>query len=57
MSAIPKQKLTSNEYLVLERKAENKSEFYDGEMFAMASFPRKRRILRSSLVTKKTNGC
>jgi Uma2 family endonuclease len=35
MSAIPKQRLTSTEYLVIERKAEFKSEFYDGEMFAM----------------------
>ncbi len=30
------QKLTEAEYLVIERKAEFKSEFFDGEMFAMA---------------------
>ncbi|MFO0811351.1 MAG: Uma2 family endonuclease [Gemmataceae bacterium] len=37
MSAIPKpRKLTVAEYLAIEAKAETKSEFYDGEMFAMA---------------------
>lgn len=36
MSAVPKRKLTSDEYLAIERKAEYKSEFYNGEMFAMA---------------------
>jgi Uma2 family endonuclease len=36
MSAVPKKKLTPAEYLAIERKAEYKSEFYDGEMFAMA---------------------
>jgi len=29
-------KLTETEYLALERAADFKSEFYDGEMFAMA---------------------
>ncbi len=36
MSAIPKQKLTPEEYLEIERKAEYKSEYFDGEIFAMA---------------------
>ncbi len=36
MSALPKTKLTPAEYLEIERKAEFRSEFYDGEMFAMA---------------------
>lgn len=35
MSAVPKRKLTALEYLALEREAEFKSEFYDGEMFPM----------------------
>jgi Uma2 family endonuclease len=44
MSAIPKRKLTVEEYLTLERLAPFKSEFYDGEMFAMsgASYPHNR---------------
>jgi len=38
MSAIPKpkKKLTEDQYLAIEADAEFKSEFYDGEMFAMA---------------------
>lgn len=36
MSAIPKKKLTEAEYLAIEREAEFKSEFFDGEMFAMS---------------------
>jgi len=36
MSALPKKKLTEAEYLAVERTAECKSEFYAGEMFAMA---------------------
>ena len=36
MSAVPKRMLTPAEYLAIERAAEFKSEFYAGEMFAMA---------------------
>jgi Uma2 family endonuclease len=36
MSSVPQRLLTPQEYLAIERKAEFKSEFYDGEMFAMA---------------------
>ena len=36
MSALPKTTLTATEYLAIERAAETKSEFFDGEMFAMA---------------------
>ena len=36
MSSVLKPILTPQEYLAIERKAEFKSEFYDGEMFAMA---------------------
>ncbi len=36
MSAVPKRKLTPAEYLAIEKKAEFKSEFFNGEMFAMA---------------------
>lgn len=36
MSALPQRKLTAAEYLEIERAAERKSEFYNGEMFAMA---------------------
>ncbi|MDX6385258.1 MAG: hypothetical protein QOK48_2831 [Blastocatellia bacterium] len=36
MSSRPKRLLTSEEYLALEREAEYKSEFYQGEVFAFA---------------------
>ena len=36
MSAAPQRKLTSEEYLAIERAASFKSEYYRGEMFAMA---------------------
>ncbi|MFA7344154.1 MAG: Uma2 family endonuclease [Terrimicrobiaceae bacterium] len=36
MSALPKTSLTAAGYLAIERAAETKSEFFDGEMFAMA---------------------
>lgn len=36
MSAMPKRKLTVAEYLAIEEKADYKSEFFNGEMFAMA---------------------
>jgi Uma2 family endonuclease len=36
MATLPKSFLTPEEYLAIERKAEFKSEYYNGEMFAMA---------------------
>jgi Uma2 family endonuclease len=42
MSAIPKIKLTPAEYLTRERAAEFKSEYYRGEMFAMAGASKER---------------
>lgn len=35
MSAVPKQKLTVDEYLAIERAAEFKSEFFDGVMYPL----------------------
>ena len=40
MAANLKYKLTADAYLALEREAEYKSEFYNGEMFAMAGASR-----------------
>jgi Uma2 family endonuclease len=36
VSTLPKHFITPEEYLELERKAESKSEYYNGEMFAMS---------------------
>ncbi len=52
MTALPKSKLTVAEYLAIERKAEFKSEFYDGEMFAMAGANRLHNIANENLSTE-----
>ncbi len=53
MSAIAKKKkLTEDEYLVIEREAEFKSEFYDGEMFAMAGASRRHNDLQINLIAE-----
>jgi Uma2 family endonuclease len=36
MSTLPKSFITPEQYLEIDRQAERKSEYYDGEMFAMA---------------------
>lgn len=36
MSAAPKRRITADEYLDLERAADSKNAFYDGEIIAMA---------------------
>src|SRR5437899_1683968 len=36
MSAVPKRLLTAQEYLAIERRAVTRSEFYRGEIYAMA---------------------
>ena len=40
MSAIPKTKLTTAEYLEFERKSEERHEYFDGEIFAMSGAKR-----------------
>lgn len=52
MSAVPKRKLTEAEYLAIERDAEFKSEFYEGQMFAMAGVSRQHNRLQSNLGTE-----
>jgi len=49
MSAIPKTKLTPGEYLELERKAEYKSEYFDGEIFAMSGAKRNHNKITTNL--------
>ena len=50
MSAIPKRKLTPAEYLAIERKAEFKSEFYNGEMFAMSGASRFHNTVKENFI-------
>ena len=50
MSAAPKRKLTAAEYLAIERRAEFKSEFVNGEIFAMAGGSREHNRVKENLV-------
>ena len=49
MSALPKPFLTPEEYLEIERKAEFKSEYYQGEMFAMSGASLKHNRISSNV--------
>jgi Uma2 family endonuclease len=51
MTAIPKpRKLTVAEYFAIEEKTEHRSEFFDGEMFAMAGASREHNVIMRNLV-------
>ncbi len=45
MSAIPKTKLTPQDYLALERKSEIKHEYFDGEIFEMSGAKRNHNVV------------
>ena len=49
MSAIPKKVFTEAEYLEFERISEQKHEFYNGELFAMAGASRQHNIVKENL--------
>jgi Uma2 family endonuclease len=51
MSSNPKYLYSPDEYLEIERKAEFKSEFYFGEIFAMSGASRNHNLLVSNIVT------
>ena len=50
MSAVPKRKLTVAEYLEIERAAPFKSDFYNGEMYAMAGASPKHNEIKDNLI-------
>ncbi len=50
MTALPNKNLTAAEYLAIERRAEFKSEFYRGELFAMAGAGRQHNRLKENLI-------
>lgn len=52
MSTLPQRSfLTAEEYLAIERKAEFKSEYYNGEMFAMAGASRPHNRIASNVIS------
>jgi Uma2 family endonuclease len=55
VSTPPKTFLTPEQYLEIEREAEFKSEYYQGEMFAMAGAGEAHNVLVGNLVTGLNN--
>lgn len=53
--AQPQPKLTETEYLAIERQAETKSEFLDGEMFAMSGASFRHNLLVANLLRELGN--
>ena len=52
MSSIPKTRMTPEQYLVQERAAEYRSEFFRGETFAMAGATRAHNLICTNLVRR-----
>lgn len=53
MTAVPKpHKLTVEEYLAIEEKAERRSEFYEGQMFLMAGTSWEHNLIYSNLFAR-----
>lgn len=52
MSAAPIRRVTPEEYLAFERQANRKSEFYNGEIFAMAGASRKHNLIVLNLASE-----
>ena len=50
MSAAPKPYITPEQYLALERQAETKSEYFAGEIFAMAGASREHSLISSNVL-------
>ena len=55
MSAIPKPSLTPQEYLARERRATEKSEYYRGEIFAMAGASFEHSLIKDNLARESGN--
>ena len=50
MSTLPKTHLTPEQYLEIERAAEYKSEYYQGEMFAMSGASRAHNLIACNVL-------
>jgi Uma2 family endonuclease len=56
MSTVPKRFLTPEEYLAQERRAAFKTEYYQGETFAMAGASREHNLIVGNVVREVGNG-
>ena len=52
MSSLPSYYLSPEEYLAIERKAEYKSEYVDGVMYAMAGSSERYNLVAGNLITE-----
>lgn len=52
MSSLPKPRFTPDEYLALERRAEHKSEYFSGEIFAMSGATREHNIITLNIASE-----
>ena len=55
MSSVPVPQLTESQYLAIERKASFKSQYYRGEMFAMAGASQIHNTIQASLIRQLGN--
>ena len=55
MATVQNRLLTSQEYLALERRAEFRSEFYRGEMFAMSGASWKHTLIKDNIASEAGN--
>jgi Uma2 family endonuclease len=52
VSSVTKRRLTPQEYLAIERSADHKSEYFDGEMFAMAGAKRWHNLIAGNVAKR-----
>jgi Uma2 family endonuclease len=62
MTAEPQRRLSADDYLALERASETRSEYLDGEVFAMAGASREHNLIATNVVGTlhpqlKARGC
>lgn len=57
MASVPTARMTSEQYLMQERVAEYRSEFYRGETFAMADASRSHNLICTNLVRRLAEQC
>ena len=55
MSSVPQTYLTPQQYLAQERKADFKSEYYQGETFAMAGASREHNLIVANILGEVRN--
>ena len=55
MSSLPKKRISPEEYLAIERQAQTKNEYYNGEMFAMTGATSSHNLITVNLASELRN--